>query len=240
MLSGSWWKLYTRGSAPPSTAWWWTALLQYGLYITYLGRSLSVCPKVSCPGRSYLSRIILISSLLRIERSIILQLLQDDRSHIFGSFTSWFFFQSSGTLSCSQILCRSGYKITVDVWMSTCSASGGMLSGPAALSGLNNLMALVIPVLVGRLVLMSRNLVGSEMSAEMDVAGLCIVFPWNILPLLVSGPLRLRLHLHSCLWRCSWGWYFFQREFLCVFASSLTLRWNLSCLFLCLFSLAGV
>ena len=73
---------------------------------------------------------------------ISLQLLQDDRSPLFGSFTRWPFFQSSGTLSCSLV--RSGCSISVEVQMSAFSASGGIPSGPAALPDLRCLMALVI------------------------------------------------------------------------------------------------
>ena len=63
-----------------------------------------------------LSRMILVNTFPRMDSSIIpVQLFQGDRSPSFGSLTRWFFFQSSGILSCSQILCRSGYSISVEV-----------------------------------------------------------------------------------------------------------------------------
>ena len=106
--------------------------------------------KPACSSRSLLSRavfnlsrMILVSTFPGMDSSmILLQLLQDDRSSFFGSFTRWPFFLSSGTLSCSQIFVRSGCSISVEVWMSAFSASGGIPSGPAALPDLRCLMAL--------------------------------------------------------------------------------------------------
>ena len=87
-----------------------------------------------------LSNIILVNTFPGMDSSMIpLQLLQDDRSPFFGSFTRWPFFQSSGTLSCSQILCRSGYSISVEVWMSAFSASGGISVGASCLVWLKGL-----------------------------------------------------------------------------------------------------
>ena len=109
----------------------------------YLAGSLPVGPDVSCPVLSLVRAIPVIDS-----NVILLQLLQDDRSPFFGSFTRWPFFQSSGTLSCSQILCRSGSSMLVEVWISVFSASGGMPPGPAALPDFSDFMALVISYLV--------------------------------------------------------------------------------------------
>ena len=79
--------------------------------------------KPACSSRSFLSRavfscskIILVNALPGIDSSMIpLQLLQDDISPFFGSFTICPFFQSCGTCSCSHTLFRSGYNISVDV-----------------------------------------------------------------------------------------------------------------------------
>ena len=89
-----------------------------------------------------------------------LQLLQDDISPFFGSFTICPFFQSSGTCSCSHTLFKSGYNISGDVWVSALSASRGIPSGPAALPVLRDLMALEISILDGGLVFMPRCSVG--------------------------------------------------------------------------------
>ena len=111
--------------------------------------------KPACSSRSLLSRaaisrskIILVNTLPGIDSSMIpLQLLQDDISPFFGSFTICPFFQSSGTCSCSHTLFRSGYNISVNVWVSALSASGGIPSGPAVLPVLRDLMALEISIL---------------------------------------------------------------------------------------------
>ena len=99
------------------------------------------------------------------------QLLQDERSSFFGSFTRCPRFQSSGTPSCSQILLRSGCSMSVEVWMSAFRASGGIPSGPAALPDLRDLIALAILVLLGGLVLISRSWVGGGMSGGARGAG---------------------------------------------------------------------
>ena len=59
--------------------------------------------------------------------------------------------------------------------MSAFNASGGIPLGPTGLPDLRDLMALVISVLVGGLVLMSRSSVDGEMSGEAGGAGLLSV-----------------------------------------------------------------
>ena len=121
--------------------------------------------KPACASRSVLSkavfslsRMIFVNTFPGMDSSTIpLQLLQDNRSPFFGSFMRWPFYQSSGTLSCFQILYRSGCSISVEIRMSPFSASGGMPSGPATLPDLRDLMALVTSALVGGLMLMSRS-----------------------------------------------------------------------------------
>ena len=137
------------------------------------------CLKPACSTRSLLSKavfslssIILVSTLLRMDNSMVpRQLLQDERSPFFGSFTRCPRFQSSGTRSCSQILLRSGCSMSVEVWMSAFRASGGIPSGPAALPDLRDLIALAISVLLGGLILIPRSWVGGGMSGGVVGAG---------------------------------------------------------------------
>ena len=65
--------------------------------------------------------------------------------------------------------------MSVEVWTSALRASGGIPSGPAALPDLRDLMALVISVLLGGLVLMSRSSVAGGMSGGVGGAGLLSV-----------------------------------------------------------------
>ena len=74
------------------------------------------------------------------------------------------FFQSSGTFSRSQILLKSGCSMSIEVWMSTFRASGGMPSWPAAFPDFSDFMALAISALLGGLVLASRSSDGGGMS----------------------------------------------------------------------------
>ena len=103
-----------------------------------------------------LSRMILVRILLGTESIMIpCQLLHDDRSPFFGDFTRYPFSHSSGICSLSHIFIRSGWIISVEVWTSAFSASGGMSSGPAALPDFKDLMALLTSELVGGLVFTS-------------------------------------------------------------------------------------
>ena len=161
-----------------------------------------------------LSRMILLSTFPGMDSSMIpLQLLQDDRSPFFGSFTRCPRFQSSGTFSCSQILVRSGCSMSVEVWMSALSASGGIPSGPAALPDLSDFMALVISALLGGLVLMSNRWVGGGMSGGMEGAGLLRVSLKCSAHLALSSSSHWRWYSHSCLSQGSWVCCSFQREF---------------------------
>ena len=83
------------------------------------------------------------------------QLLHDDRSPFFGSFTRYSFLHSSGVCSLSQIFIRIGWIISVEVWTSAFSATGGMPPGPAALPDFKDLMVLLTSALVGGLVFTS-------------------------------------------------------------------------------------
>ena len=115
-------------------------------------------PHVELPARAFssLSRMILVRILLGMETSMIPhQLLHDDRSP---------FFHSSGICSVSQIFIRSGWIISVEVWTSAFSASGGMPSGLAALPNFKDLMALLTSALVGGLVFTSSWFVAGGMS----------------------------------------------------------------------------
>ena len=99
------------------------------------------------------------------------QLLQDERPPFFGSFTECLLFQSSGTCSCFQILPKRSCSLSVEVWMLAFGASGGIPSGSATSSDLRDLIALTISVLLGRLVLMSKSLLGGGMTGGTDGAG---------------------------------------------------------------------
>ncbi|CAE1310923.1 unnamed protein product [Acanthosepion pharaonis] len=84
--------------------------------------------------------------------------------------------------------------MSLEVWMSAYSASGGIPSGPAALPDLRDLMALVISFLVTGPVLMSNSLLGGEISGGKD--GVCLL---SVSPILLSVPLTLRWYCHSGL-----------------------------------------
>ena len=60
--------------------------------------------------------------------------------------------------------------------MSAFRASGGILFGPATFPDLRDLIALTISVLLGRLVLMSKNFLGGGMTGETDGADRLSVF----------------------------------------------------------------
>ena len=130
------------------------------------------CQKPACSSRSRLSKmvfslsnVILVKTLPGMDSNIISrQLPQDDRSPFLGSFTRCPFFQFSGTFSCSQILLKCGCNMSVEVWVSTFRASGGMPSGPAAFTDFSDLMALAISASLGGLVLTSRSSDGGGMS----------------------------------------------------------------------------
>ena len=76
--------------------------------------------------------------------------------------------------------------MSVEVWMSAFRAPGGIPSGPAALPDLRDLIALVISVLLGGLVLISRSWVGGGMSGWAGGAG------W------LSVSLKCSAHLALC------------------------------------------
>ena len=138
------------------------------------------CQKPACSSRSRLSRLVFslfVKTLPGMDSNIIpRQLPQDDGSPFSGSFTRCPFFQSSGTFSSSQILLKSGCNMSVEVWMSTFRASGGMPSGPAAFPDLSDLMALAISALLGGLVLTSRSSAGGGTSGGAGGAGLLSVY----------------------------------------------------------------
>ena len=114
------------------------------------------CPKPARSLRSCLSRvvfslsnIILVKTLPGMDSNMISrQLPQDDRSPFLSSFTGVRF---SGTFSRSQILLKGECNISVEVWMSTFRASGGMPTGPAAFADFSDLMALATSSLLGGL-----------------------------------------------------------------------------------------
>ena len=84
--------------------------------------------------------------------------------------------------------------MSVEVWMSAFRASGGIPSGPAALPDLRDLIALVISVLLGGLILISRSWVGGGMSGGARGAGR------------LSVSLKCSAHLALC--SSSPGWCF--------------------------------
>ena len=65
--------------------------------------------------------------------------------------------------------------MSVEVWMSTFRASGGMPSGPAAFPDFSDLMALAISASLGGSVLTSRSSDGCGMSGGAGGAGLLSV-----------------------------------------------------------------
>ena len=97
--------------------------------------------------------------------------------------------------------------------MSAFRASDGISSGPATLSDLRNLIALTISVLLGRLVSMSKSLLGDGMTGGTDGAGrlsvslkysahraLCCSSPRKMFPsLFFTGRLGLLFLLESVL-----------------------------------------
>ena len=87
--------------------------------------------------------------------------------------------------------------MSVEVWTSAFSDSGGMPSEPAALPDLGDLMALVISILVDGLVLIARSLAGGRMSGRIDGAGLLSI-SLKCSAHLLSG-INLLWHFHSYL-----------------------------------------
>ena len=146
-----------------------------------------------------LSRMILVRILLGMESSMIpRQLLHDDRSPFFGSFTRYPFFHSSGICSVSQIFIRSGWIISVEVWTSAFSASGGIPSGPAALPDFKDWwLCWPRPWLVDWCsALAGLLLVGCQEGLEV---GVCWESLGTVLPTLLSLWLHLWWSCYSCL-----------------------------------------
>ena len=98
--------------------------------------------------------------------------------------------------------------MSVEVWMSAFRASGGILSGPAALPDLRDLMALAISVLLGGLMLISRSWVGGGMSGGAGGAGrLSVSLKCSAhLALCSSSP---GMVFFVCLFVCLVGFFFF-------------------------------
>ena len=142
---------------------------------------------------------------------ITLQLLHCDRSPFLGGFTRRPFFQSSGTVSVSQIFTSSGCYMSVDVWTSALRASSGMPSCLAVLPDLRYLMAFMVSCFVGGLVLTSSSSVAGGMSGGAGGGGLfrislkcsvhltlCSSSPVMVSPLLSLTGVACFSRQHSC------------------------------------------
>ena len=152
--------LSTVGTAIPATSRWWFAAWRCGLCRICLGENLPAPLIELCLGPSWVSPGWFLSesclgwrtawfptSCCMMTGPLSLAVSPDTLSSIpLGSAQSPRLWSS---------LIRSGWIISVEVWMSTFSASGGMRSGPAALPGFKDLMALLTSALAGGLVFTS-------------------------------------------------------------------------------------